>query len=98
MNNQAQQPTPCPECGGARVVVGYGQGEMFLGHKIGGVVHSYAFWAVCCTRCGHMTQYADQEFIARAFEATTQQLWSEQERLAEEAAREQKRPQKKGFF
>ena len=94
MNNQAQQPSPCPECGGARVRIGYGQGEMFAGHKTGGLVLSYPFWAVCCTRCGHMTQYASQEFIARAYEATVQQLRSEQERLAKEAERQQKRQQK----
>ena len=97
MNNQAQQPSPCPECGGARVSV-YGQGEMFLGHKTSGVVHSYPFWAVCCTRCGHMTQYATQEFIARALEATTQQQIREQQELAKRAALEQKRQQKKGLF
>lgn len=94
MNNQAQQPSPCPECGGARVLVGYGQSELFLGHKTGGLVRRFPFWAVCCTRCGHMTQYASQEFIAQAFEATRQQQISEQERLAKEAAREQKRQQK----
>jgi len=98
MNSQAQQPSPCPECGGARVSVGYGQGEMFLGYKTGGLVRSFPFWAVCCTQCGHMTQHASQEFIAGAFEATRQQQMQEQQRLAEEAAREQKRQQKKGLF
>jgi hypothetical protein len=94
MNSQAQQLSPCPECGGARVLLGYGQGEMFLGYATGGTVRSYPFWAVCCTRCGHMTQYASQEFIAQAFEATRQQQIREQERLAKEAAREQKRQQR----
>jgi hypothetical protein len=27
MNNQAQQPASCPECGGARVLIGYGHPE-----------------------------------------------------------------------
>jgi hypothetical protein len=94
MSSQAQQPSPCPECGGARVSVGYGQGEMFLGYKTSGTVLQFPFWAVCCTRCGHMTQYASQEFIAQAFEATRQQQMREQERLAKEAARQQKRQQK----
>ncbi len=98
MNNQAQQPSPCPECGGARVSVGYGQGEMFLGHKRSGVVHSYSFWAVCCTRCGHMTQYAPQEFIAKAFDATKQQQMQEQQESEKRAELEQKRQQKKGLF
>jgi hypothetical protein len=43
-----------------------------------------------------MTQHASQEFIARAFEATTQQQLRQD--VAEEAAREQKRQQKKGLF
>ncbi len=98
MNSQAQQPSPCPECGGARVSVGYGHGEMFPGYSISGTVRSYPFWAVCCTRCGHMTQYAKQEFIAKALEATTQQQMREQQRLAKEEALEQKRQQKKGLF
>lgn len=37
MNSQAQQPSPCPECGGVRVLVGYGHGEMFVGHKTSGL-------------------------------------------------------------
>jgi hypothetical protein len=94
MNDQAQQPSPCPECGGARVLVGFGQGEMFLGHQTSGLVRRFPFWAVCCTRCGHMTQYASQEFIAQAYEATMQRIKSEQERLAKEAARQQKRQEK----
>jgi hypothetical protein len=98
MNSQAQQPSPCPECGGARVLIGYGHGEMFVGHKTSGLVRSFPFWAVCCTRCGHMTQYATQEFIAEAFEAATQQQLREQQELAKRAEREQKRQQKKGLF
>lgn len=81
-----------------RVSVGYGQGEMFLGYATGGLVRSYPFRAVCCTRCGHMTQYADQKFIAEAFEATREQQMRVQQELAREAEREQKRQQKKGLF
>lgn len=98
MINQAPQPSPCPECGGTRVRVGYGQGEMFLGYAISGTVRTYPFWAVCCTKCGHMTQYASQEFLAQAFEATRQQHMREQQELAKRAAREQKRQEKKGLF
>ncbi len=98
MNSQAQQPSPCPEWGGARVTVGYGQSEMFLGHTTGGLVRRFPFWAVCCTQCGHMTQYASQEFIAQAFEATRRQQIREQQELANKAAREQKRQEKKGLF
>jgi hypothetical protein len=98
MNNQAQQPSLCPECGGTRVLVGYGQGEMFLGHKTSGQIHSYPFWAACCTQCGHMTHYATQEFIAKAFEATTQQQMREQQELLKRAEHEQKRQEKKGLF
>jgi hypothetical protein len=97
MNSQAVPPSPCPECGGARVLVGYGQAEMFLGQKTSGMILSYPCWAVCCTRCGHMTQYATQEFIARALEATTHQHMREQHILAKSAALEQKRQQKKGL-
>ncbi len=98
MNNPIQQPSPCPECGGQRVAVGYGQSEMFLGYTTGGLVRRFPFRAVCCTRCGHMTQYASQEFIAQAFEATAQQQKREQEELAKRAEREQKRQGKKGPF
>ena len=98
MNSQAQQPSPCSECGGARVTVGYGQSEMFLGYTTGGLVRRFPFWAVCCTQCGHMTQYASQEFIAQAFEATRRQQIREQQELANKAAREQKRQEKKGLF
>jgi hypothetical protein len=45
-----------------------------------------------------MTQYASQEFIAQAFEATAQQQKREQEELAKRAEREQKRQGKKGPF
>ena len=98
MNSQAQQPSPSPECGGARDSVGYGQGEMFLGHKTSGVVRSYPFWAVCCTRCGHLTQYATQEFIAQAFEGTKQQYLREEQEREKRVALEQKHQQKKGLF
>jgi hypothetical protein len=40
-----------------------------------------------------MTQYADQQFIADALEAMRKLQLKEQERLAKEAAREQKRQQ-----
>jgi hypothetical protein len=56
MNNQAQQPASCPECGGARVLIGYGHPE-----------------AVLCPQCGRITQYADQQFVAEAFEAVRQE-------------------------
>ena len=94
MSSQAQQPSPCPECGGPRVRVGYKHSGMTLGYLGAGFLRSYPFWAVCCTQCGHMTQYADQEFIAKAVEATREQQIQEQERLAKEAARQQKRQQK----
>jgi len=45
-----------------------------------------------------MTQYASQEFIAQAFEATRRQQIREQQELANKAAREQKRQEKKGLF
>jgi hypothetical protein len=106
MNNQAQQPSPCPECGGARVPVGYSISVPRLGRRMRGKLEEgYDFWAVCCTRCGHMTQYASQEFIAQALEAARReqreaQEWlvaeqrRQQEWLAKEAARQQKRQQK----
>jgi hypothetical protein len=46
-------------------------------------------------QCGHMTQYAPQEFLSLALEATTEQHMQEHQRLAKEAAREQKRQGKK---
>jgi hypothetical protein len=64
---------------------------MFLGHKTSGVVRSFPFWALCCTRCGLMTHYADQTFIAQAYQATIEHMQSEQERLAKEAQKRQKR-------
>lgn len=76
-------------------MVGYRQYEMFPGHTtFFRSVPPVPFWAVCCTRCGHMTKYANQEFIAQALEVTAQ----EQQELAKKAAREQKRQEKKGLF
>jgi len=98
MNSQAVPPSSCPECGGARVLVCYRQHEIVLGHQTLSRPQGYRFWAVCCTRCGQTIQYADQQFIAQAFEVTRQEHMREQERLAQEAAHEQKRQQKKGLF
>ncbi len=94
MNSQAVPPSACPECGGARVLVGYGSGDMYLGRQTWRPPRPYQFWVVCCTRCGHMTQYADQQFIAEASEETRQEQMKEQEWLAKEAERQQKRQQK----
>ena len=77
------------------MLVSYRQYELFPGHTtIFRGLPSVPFWAVCCTRCGHMTQYVDQQFIAQALEVTAQ----EQQELAKRAAREQKRQEKKGLF
>lgn len=72
------------------MLIGYGYEELFLGQKTPDMTDSTPFWMVCCIQCWHMTRYATQEFISRAFEATGQPLWDHRE-LEKQAAREQQR-------
>jgi hypothetical protein len=56
------QPTPCPECGGQRVIAAATQ-SMRVGRPPGfalGWLGTSPMWAVVCVNCGMTTLYAKE--------------------------------------